>query len=110
MILWSDAGFQELRLSVWWNYDHSRHPQANLQGNSREEFQTSRPLAKSQRYREFVGATVSAWIERERGKYLQGRAGKHLFDTYLRQDSKLVLDAIEDPVPKGFAIEGRFMM
>lgn len=110
MILWSDAGFQELRLSVWWSYDHSRHPQANLQGNSREEFQTSQPLAKSHRYREFVGATVSAWVERERGKYLQGRAATHLFDLYLRQDSKGVLEDIDDPVPKGFATEGKFMM
>lgn len=110
MILWSDAGFQELRLSIWWNYDHSRHPQANLRGNSREEFRTSRPLAKSHRYREFVGATVSAWVERDQGKYLQGRAAKHLFDVYLRQGSKVALDALEDPVPKGFAIEGRFMM
>lgn len=110
MLIWADAGFQELRLSVWWNYNHSRHPQANLLGNSREGFRTSQPLAKSHRYREFVGATVSGWVERERGKYLQGKGAKHLFDTYLRQGSKVVLDAAEDPRPTGYETEGKFMM
>src|ERR1700683_1548512 len=44
VILWQDIGFQELRLSIWWKYAHSCHPQANLTGNAREEFVTSRPL------------------------------------------------------------------
>jgi hypothetical protein len=110
MILWEDIGFQEQRLSVWWDYDHSRHPQANLQGNSREEFRTGQPLAKRHRYREFVGATVSGWVERERGPYLQGRGRKGLFDLYLRQDAKSVIEAVKNPVPRGFSTEGKFMM
>lgn len=110
MILWEDIGFQELRISVWWDYDHSRHPQANLQGNSREGFRTSQPLAKRHRYREFVGATVSGWIERKSGKYLMGRGSKGLVDVYLRQDAKATLDGIPNPEPNGFEVEGKFRM
>lgn len=110
MILWQDIGFQELRISVWWDYDHSRHPQANLEGNQREGFRTSQPLAKQHRYREFVGATVSGWLERERGKYLQGKARKGLIDLYLRQDSAMPLATVASPNPMGFSAEGKFMM
>lgn len=109
-ILWEDIGFQEQRLSVWWDYDHSRHPQANLRGNSREEFRTGQPLAKRHRYREFVGATVSGWVERDGDKYLQGRGARGLTDLYLRQAAKADLDVIDDPLPVGFEAEGRFRM
>lgn len=34
VILWQNIGFDELRISVWWKYNHELHPQANLTGNA----------------------------------------------------------------------------
>ena len=108
MVLWRDIGFGELILSVWWDYDHSRHPQADLDGAARERFQTPSPLAKRQHYRRFVGATVSGWIERRTGLHIQGTGGRCLFGVYARRGARQVLAAIPDPVPAGFAPTGRF--
>ncbi|MGH8506912.1 MAG: hypothetical protein ACRETM_13290, partial [Stenotrophobium sp.] len=110
MIIWADVGFREVRISIWWDYDHSRHPQANLKGNSRESFEGSSPLAKRSRYKHFVGATASGWIERENGKYLQGKGRSGIFDLYLRQDSAAVIASATGQQPKGFLPEGKFMM
>ena len=108
IVMWQDAGFEEDRISVWWKYDHAQHPQANLEGNSREEFLTASPLAKSAAYPKFVGVVASAWLERKKGKYLQGKGRNHLFEIYVRRGEKGVLDAIPNPVPHGFQAEGRF--
>ena len=41
VISWNDAGFGEVRIAVWWKYDHSKHPQANASGDHKEQFLTS---------------------------------------------------------------------
>jgi hypothetical protein len=110
IILWHDIGCQELRISIWWDYDHSKHPQANLIGNSKERFLTSEPLAKRQHYRRFVGAVLSGWLEREKGKYLQGKGKRGLFDLYRRQDAVAPLEALPVPHAEGFLAEGKFMI
>ncbi len=107
IIQWHDIGFQELRISVWWDYDHSRHPQANLTGNSKEQFRTPTPLANRQHYRRFVGATVSGWLERKNGKFLQGKGKRGLFDLYRRQEAIPTLEVLPVPEAKGFLAEGR---
>lgn len=107
-ISWQGIGCEELRISVWWKYDHSRHPQANSLGNAREEFKTSSPLAKQQHYPKFVGATVSGWLERETGKFLQGKDVQGLFNLYTRRGEKLVLDKMPIPSAKGFSPEGAY--
>lgn len=109
VILWTGIGCDELRVSVWWDYDHSQHPQANLQGNSRETFVTSSPLAKEQHYPKFVGATVSGWLERQSGRYLMGSGRDRLFDTYVRRSTKPVLDAIPSVAPVGYEHKGKFI-
>lgn len=110
VVIWSSIGFGEIRVSVWWDYDHSKHPQAELTGSSREQFQTSRPLAKKAYYPKFVGATASAWLERKTGCFLQGTSEKRIFDTYLRRGMKAVLREIPDPKPLGYEAEGRFFI
>ena len=107
VILWSNAGFQELRISVWWKYDHSRHPQANLTGNAKESFVTSGPLAKRQHYKRFVGVTASAWLERKDGKWLQGEGSRAIFDIYTRSGEKAVLEKLPIPKPNGYKAEGQ---
>lgn len=108
VVSWNEIGWEELRISVWWKYDHSKHPQANREGNERETFVTSKPLAKPELYPRFVGVTVSGWLERKTGAYLQGRGSQGIFDTYVRRGEKAYLDALPDAVPLGFAIEGKF--
>jgi hypothetical protein len=110
VINWNEAGFQEIRISAWWKYDHSRHPQANLEGNARENFVTGRPLAKKLHYPKFVGATVSGWLERKTNKHLQGNGHDRLFDVYTRRGEKEILAALPDPVPNGFEAEGKFFL
>jgi hypothetical protein len=109
-INWNNIGFDELRVSVWWKYDHSRHPQADFTGNSRERFRTSRPLAKRQHYARFVGATVSGWLERKTGAFLEGRGSDKLYDVYTRQGEREALVGLPEPVPAGFGAEGRFFL
>ncbi|XOK15611.1 hypothetical protein ACI6PO_28090 (plasmid) [Agrobacterium tumefaciens] len=110
VVLWNSISVGELRVSVWWNYDHSKHPQAESPGNAREMFSLSKPLAKKVHYPKFVGATASAWLERKTGKHLQGHGKRNIFDTYLRADMKEKLRAIPDPRPEGYEAEGQFFL
>ncbi|MGI4947396.1 MAG: hypothetical protein ACRYHC_01695 [Janthinobacterium lividum] len=107
VITWNGIGAGEVRVSIWWDYEHDKHPQANLGGNSRERFLTSAPLAKRQHYQKFVGVVVSAWLERETGRYLQGTGRDFLPDKYVRRGALALIDALPDPVPLGFSAEGR---
>lgn len=110
IVSWSDAGFGEVRISVWWKYDHSKHPQANLQGNFKELFSHPSPMAKRQHFPKFVGVVCSAWLERDKGKYLQGSGNDHLIERYTRKGELEELKLRSNPVPKGFEPEGRFHM
>ena len=107
-VLWSNIGFEELRISVWWNYDHSKHPQAEMEANFRESFSCTTPLAARTKYPIFVGARASAWLERRSGKYLQGKGRDYIFDTYVRRGELSRLQKLPIPVPMGYAAEGRF--
>jgi hypothetical protein len=110
VIVWNGIGFGELRISVWWKYDHSKHPQANLTGSSEEKFLTSQPLAKPQDYPNFVGVTVSAWLERKTGKHIQGKGHERLFDIYTRRGEKAELDDLLYVEPNGYDAEGKFFL
>ena len=90
VIIWEIAGFEELRVSVWWKYDHSLHPQANLTGNERENFRLEKPLTKRQNYKKFVGVVVSSWLERKDGKYLQGENNRAIFGVYTRKGIPII--------------------
>ncbi len=107
-INWSDASFGEISFSVWWKYDHSKHPQANLTGNMKERFESSAPLANDIHYKKFVGAISSGWIERDTGKYLQGKANRGFQSKYIRRADLQEIKAMPNPVPKGFKAEGQF--
>lgn len=108
VVIWSSINVGELRISVWWDYDHSRHPQAESLGNARETFTSAEPLAKRSAYSKFVGATASAWLERKTGKYIQGYGKDNIIYTYLRTNMREKLRAIPDPKPVGYGAEGKF--
>ncbi|MBX3165400.1 MAG: hypothetical protein KF900_13075 [Bacteroidetes bacterium] len=107
VILWSNRGFEELLISVWWKYDHNKHPQANLKGNSKENFSLPRPLAKRQLYKRFVGVIVTCYLERKTGKYIQGKNREHI-TTYIRKGELDGLNKIPIQKPKGYKISGPF--
>ncbi|EPB9885995.1 hypothetical protein ACR6U3_003227 [Yersinia enterocolitica] len=108
VISWSDIGCGELRISVWWDYEHDKHPQANLEGSSKERFRGASPLAKKQHYRQFVGVVASAYLERESGKYLQCTGKEGIFETYTRSSNKVLLSELKKEKPNGYKTEGRF--
>lgn len=108
VVLWQDIGFEELRISVWWKFNHSKHPQANLTGNARENFNTSSPLANRYHYKNFVGVVISGWLERKTDKYIQGKSNECIFDRYIRKGEKVELEKLHSQQPKGFKIEGKF--
>jgi hypothetical protein len=108
VVMWQDISFGELRISVWWNYDHSKHPQANLTGNSRENFNCTSPLAKRSQYKEFVGVTATGWLERQTGKFLQGKDRRAIFDIYTRSTEKEILANLPVQQPNGFEVDGKF--
>ena len=108
VINWNDVGFEEFRISVWWDYDHSKHPQANHEGSYRERFVTASPLAKRKKFKDFVGVVCSGWFERKEGKYLQGRGKTNLHEIYTRQRNAELLRAIPKTKCLGFSAEGPF--
>lgn len=108
IVQWSDAGFGEILIGVWWKYDHNEHPQANKIGSAKETFSTASPLAKRQHYRKFVGVVCSAWLERDKGKYLQGVEDDHVTNKYARKGELQELKKIPNPLPHGFKPEGPF--
>lgn len=107
VVRWHGISGDELSLAVWWKYDHSRHPQANLEGNARERFHFDEPLAKRQHFPRFVGVVVGGWLERQTARHLQGHGGQHL-TTYTRRGERQALEALPNPVPRGYLVEGRF--
>lgn len=108
VVIWCGISCDEIRITVWWDYDHSKHPQANLEGNQRERFHGPSPLAKPQHYPRFVGAFSSGWLERRTGAYIQGRGGQGLGEVYTRRTDAEVLSDLPNPIPMGFKAEGKF--
>lgn len=108
VVLWQKIGYEEVRISVWWKYDHSFHPQAELTGNSREKFTMSSPLAKRSKYKKFVGITASAWLERKTGKYIMGKQREGIFDLYTRKGEKMILETMPQQKPEEYQVEGKF--
>ncbi len=108
VIIWRNIGFGELSISVWWKYDHRKHPQANLEGRYKENFNSSKPLANKSHYKKLVGVTASCWLERITGKYIQGKNRRGLFDIYTRKGELEVLKELPTQKPKGYEISGLF--
>lgn len=108
VVKWRDIGFGELEISIWWKYDHSRHPQAELEGNRRENFNSTTPLARKELYKNFVGITASGWLERKEGKHLMGKDKERLVGIYTRKGEKSALEKMPMQVPLGFDAEGKF--
>lgn len=107
VVKWRDISFGELEISVWWKYDHSKHPQAEHTGRSRENFNNTSPLARRELFKNFVGVTVTGWFERDKGKHLMGENRECFVDIYTRKGEKSALEKIPTQLASGFAPEGK---
>lgn len=107
VILWRDIGSGELLISIWWKYDHTKHPQANLEGNQRENFRFSEPLANKNHYRKFVGVVASCCLERKISKHIQGKNREHINVDYSRKGELDILKELPIQKPKGYEISGK---
>ncbi len=108
-ILWREISYQELIITVWWKYDHSKNPQADLEGNERESFNDT-PLADKRHYKKFVGAVVYGWLERLTDHCLMGKDGENIGKYYVRQGAKMELENLPFVKPEGFKAEGKFYL
>lgn len=108
VIIWRDGGFDELLISVWWKYNHDKHPQAKMEGNYKESFNLEMPLAKHQDYKKFVGVTASCWMERRSGQYLQGENREYLSYIYTRKGELKQLKELPYQKPMGYESTGSF--
>lgn len=108
VVIWRSISYDELEISVWWKYNHELHPQANLNGNARENFNSSTPLADKSHYKKFVGVVTSGWLERRTGKYLMGDGGEAILKHYTRRGEKQELEKLPFQKPIGFKSDGKF--
>ena len=122
IINYSYIGHGEIRMSIWWDFDKTKHPQhieggfknkknINIGGNSIENYRTNAPLCKKGKYKDFVGVVVGCFIERKTGKHLQisnDRVG--LYDAYVRRSALPQLLSIDKCDPNGFELSGKFFL
>lgn len=108
VIIWRNIGFEEIQISVWWKFDYDKHPQVNLEGKFKENFNSPTPLAKKQHYKKIVGVTATALLETITTKHLQGIGNEYLLDVYTRKGEKAELEKLPIQKPEGFETEGKF--
>lgn len=82
VINWKSIGYGELRLTVWWKYNHSSYLKVNLKDNNQKKMYFNLPLVRHNKYSSFVGVIVSGWLERRSSKHLQGNGENGLFNIY----------------------------
>lgn len=136
VITWQYVGFGEVMISVWWNFDKSRHPQ-HLQGgfagkllmsqapqgrvtysdslkyvsdSKVERYSGDQPLASKSSYKNFVGVVCSTWLERKDGTYLQVDKEVGILNSYIRKADRNSLLSIPKCKPNGFELGGKFRM
>lgn len=137
VINWHDVGYGEIRLTVWWDFDKTKHPK-HLEGGYKdhvilddipdaerykyfgkkktiyrdssynEHYTTAGPLAKKSQYKDFVGVTCSCFVERTKGLYLQLSQQHDCHKVYVRSKNKEELQKIPDCIPNGFSLSGPF--
>lgn len=104
VIIWSNRGFDELFISVWWKYDREKF----LKLNKTESYTVSKPLVSKSHYNKFVGVVMSCWLERREGKYLQINKPRHISNLYVRRGELENIKKLPPQNPKGYAASGAF--
>lgn len=106
---WFDAGYDELRVSVWWDYQPKLIPQPHHDWLRDVEPLTSTPQTPRRHYRHFIGAFGSCYLERRTGKFIIGEENRQFFDVYIRESSLSQLLRVPEELPAGYGTTGRVM-
>jgi len=102
VVLWIKGVENELLISVWWKYNKSQHPQANLKVGKIENYKIPEPLGKKYNYKNFVGVIASCWLTRTNGKFLQDTNQKNISNIYTRKGELSKLKEMPIQNPKGY--------
>lgn len=105
IINWFDAGYDELRISVWWDY----RPELSMVKRYpvRENFLGTKPQVQGRPFYKFIGACGSCYLERRTGKFITGDAGNQFFDVYVREWSVPDIGGLPSVQPSGYETSGR---
>jgi hypothetical protein len=101
VVLWQIDFHNYMLFSVWFDYIHANHPQADLPGAS-EKFTAAKPVAKRKHYQKFVGAIVSGWLDLD-GDFLLGFGVDEIWAEYTRSDAKKALRLLPEVEPLGLS-------
>jgi hypothetical protein len=88
IVLWQHIKCNEIQVSIWWDYNHQAHPQADAEGDCREQFRSMQPLCRPKYFPRVIAASCTGYLEREEGKYLQGKDKQGILEPYLRKGEK----------------------
>lgn len=98
-VSWRDIGFDEVRVTLWWDYDGSNDA-------PNETYSATMPCVPRQHLPGLVGLTASVWFERRNGFHIQGTGSRGLFDTFVRKGIKHLIAGLPDAEPLGFKATG----
>lgn len=102
---WFDAGYDELRVSVWWDYQPELMPTWRKKHLS--EPVSATPSVNRKYFRHILGLCGSCYLERRTGKFIIGEEGSQFFSTYVREESVYALEQIRHESPAGYDTHGR---
>ncbi|WP_275346951.1 hypothetical protein [Xenorhabdus bovienii] len=106
IINWLDAGHDELRISVWWDYQPEMMPTWRKQYIYDCEPTTATPQVARRFFRHILGACGSCYLERKTGKFFIGDEGNQFLDVYVNEDSVSYLNSIPAEEPQGYSTHG----
>ncbi|MEI9697353.1 hypothetical protein V5094_05455 [Moellerella wisconsensis] len=94
-IIWSDAGFDELLISVWYGVSLSID----------KPTMTTKPLLSENKFRDYILACGSCFLERKTGKHIQGNY--QFFDVYIKRGVKYQILKKPRVKPLGYELTGK---
>ncbi|MDY6993383.1 MAG: hypothetical protein SVR94_12395 [Pseudomonadota bacterium] len=96
-IIWRGIGYGEIRITIWWGIKEKC-----------VDSEATRPLNKH--LIDALDVCCSAWLERRTGKWIQGRGGNSIFDTYCVRKAEAELRNIPVVQCIGYKNEGKFFL
>ncbi|EAV3944920.1 hypothetical protein AHW82_22450 [Salmonella enterica subsp. diarizonae] len=101
IINWCDTGYDELRVSVWWDYRQERLPR--LMKSKLNDLTLPLPGIYRDRLRLIVGVCASCYFGCRHKGILSDR-GHEFFALYIRESTASYIDELEDVKPFGYSI------
>lgn len=101
---WFDAGYEELRISLWWHYTPEMMPTYRKKWLGEPDSPT--PGINRRFFRNILGACGTCYLERKTGKFIIGDSGSQFSSCYVREDSAPELDKIAAEEPAGYKTHG----